>query len=39
MKKDWNRPSCTTLMAQELVAQIRAAARSEDGICTDFVLR
>ena len=39
MKKVWNKPICTTLIAQELSAHIKAAAWSEGGICTDFVLR
>lgn len=39
MKKEWNKPICTTLIAQELSAHIKAAAWSEGGICPDFVLR
>lgn len=39
MKKVWNKPMCNTLIAQELSAHIKAAAWSEDVLCTDFVLR
>lgn len=39
MKKTWSKPVCTTLMASELSAHIKAAAWSEDGICKQFVLR
>ena len=39
MKKRWNKPDCTTLMALELSAYIKAAAWSEHGICRHFVLR
>jgi hypothetical protein len=39
MKKIWNKPNFTTLIALELSGYIKAAAWSEEGICTDFVLR
>ena len=38
MRKEWNKPICTTLIAKELSAHIKAAAWSE-GICRHFVLR
>ncbi len=39
MKKSWKRPSCTTLRAEQISSYIKAAAWSEGGICSLFVLR
>jgi len=33
MKKLWEKPICTTLMAQELSAYVKAAAWSGEGVC------
>ena len=39
MKKIWNKPILVTLTNKKISSYIKAAAWSEDGICTDFVLR
>ena len=39
MKRNWNKPICITMMAQDLSAHIQAAAWSDNILCTDFVLR
>lgn len=39
MRKTWNKPTCNTLMMKRITAHIKAAAWSEEGLCTDFVLR
>ena len=38
MKKAWNKPMCTTLLANDLSAHIKAAAWSGE-MCSSFVLR
>ena len=37
MKKHWNKPMCTTLMAQELSNHIKVAAWSDEIICDSGV--
>lgn len=38
MRKNWNKPVCTTLLAKDLSSHIKAAAYSGE-VCTIFVLR
>ena len=39
MRRMWLKPACTTLVSDDLLAHIKAAARSDEGICIYFVLR
>ena len=39
MRKHWNKPMCTTLMAQELSNHIKAAAWSGESMCASGVFR
>ena len=39
MKKSWNKPMCTTVIAQDLSTYIKAAAWSGESMCMYGVFR